>query len=96
MEPVYDGYLADVWALGILGFAIFNKYFPFETQKPVFWKQLCQGILLPMRPNVPANMKSVIVRMLSTDVSIRPRMPEVEQLLAALYLDDAGSSDSDF
>jgi len=70
--PVYDGFAADVWALGVAAHFLILSEYPFEGKTPRDLFPLIQaGKLTKLPPTLPSSIADLLHQMLHVDPSCR-------------------------
>lgn len=76
-QPVYDGFKADMWSVGVVIYAIFTRKLPFQnnTNTPTYFERYNYDSQIDMT-FVPKNMQPLILKLLSIDPNERPSATE--------------------
>ncbi|OHT09610.1 CAMK family protein kinase [Tritrichomonas foetus] len=76
-QPVFDGFRADMWSVGVVIYAIFARNLPFHRTED----DLSFNVPVDLTP-IPENMRFLVNCLLSLDPSQRPSATEARFILA--------------
>ena len=73
----YDGRAADIWSVGVIFFTLLARYLPFDDQSPSQLVEKVKRGVFSM-PEFSPNVRDLIGRMMTRDVSQRITIPEIK------------------